>query len=163
MSLHSMFATDVDMEVEGIGVVYEDTRFIVARAGGANKEFARVFNALTKPYERQISNNRLSEDVGRELLSEAYAKAVVRRVDCAKLDKAGNIARTKDKDDPRIEWIEGKYRDENGKLHDDSVGLRKSIFNKYPDLFRDIQFIAGQASNYQRQEDEDDEGNASAT
>ena len=158
MSFHSMFATDPVLEVDGVEVTYDDIRFLIARAGGANKEFAKVFNALTKPYERQIRNNTLSETKGRNLMAQAYAQTIVRRVDSAKLGKDGNV--DLDKNGDPVGWDLGVFRDVNGKSHDATPDLIKDVLLDYPDLFLDLQDISRQAANYQRQVDEADEGNA---
>jgi hypothetical protein len=73
--IFKMFATDKAKELEGVEIAFGDGVYIrVARDN--NPLFKKVFRRLTKPYERQISDGRMDEEVATELLCDALAEAV---------------------------------------------------------------------------------------
>ena len=52
-------------------------RFRIKRAGGANRKFARAFQAAIKPYKRQIDREELDPDISERILREVYARHIV--------------------------------------------------------------------------------------
>lgn len=83
MSLYSQFKTDKSIEKEGIVLNYgknskgKDIEIRIARAGGANVQYAKLLEAKTKPYRRQIQNETLDNEVAEKITQEVYARTVV--------------------------------------------------------------------------------------
>ena len=81
--LYQAFETNKDLENSGIELDYGKNskgapiRIRIARAGGANKRFAKVLDRLLRPYKRQLANDQLSDDVAKDVMIQAYADAVV--------------------------------------------------------------------------------------
>ena len=119
MSLYKQFKTDKNVEKEGIVLNYgknskgEDIEIRIARAGGANIQYAKLLEAKTKPYRRQIQNETLDNDVAEKITKEVYAKAVV------------------------LGW--SGVEDENGKELEFSFENCMKLFDDLPDLWTDIQ------------------------
>lgn len=119
MSLYKQFKTDKNVEKEGIVLNYgknskgEDIEIRIARAGGANVQYAKLLEAKTKPYRRQIQNETLDNDVAEKITKEVYAKAVV------------------------LGW--SGVEDENGKELEFSFENCMKLFDDLPDLWTDIQ------------------------
>lgn len=73
----SAFATDEAKEKDGANLYFGKTITQVARAGGANVEFAKFWEELTRPYKRMLSAGmELPEDVAKELAFSAFASLV---------------------------------------------------------------------------------------
>lgn len=119
MSLYKQFKTDKNVEKEGIVLNYgknskgEDIEIRIARAGGANVQYAKLLEAKTKPYRRQIQNETLDNEVAEKITKEVYAKAVV------------------------LGWT--GVEDENGKELEFSFENCMKLFDDLPDLWTDIQ------------------------
>ena len=119
MSLYKQFKTDKNVEKEGIVLNYgknskgEDIEIRIARAGGANVQYAKLLEAKTKPYRRQIQNETLDNEVAEKITKEVYAKAVV------------------------MGWT--GVEDENGKPLEFSSENCIKLFDDLPDLWMDIQ------------------------
>ncbi len=119
MSLYKQFKTDKNVEKEGIVLNYgknskgEDIEIRIARAGGANVQYAKLIEAKTKPYRRQIQNETLDNEVAEKITKEVYAKAVV------------------------LGWT--GVEDENGKELEFSFENCMKLFDDLPDLWTDIQ------------------------
>jgi len=77
MSMYGQFQTDTSLESQGIVIDYGTFRITVARAGGANKRFAKTLEAKTKPFKRAIQTDTMDNERGLEILRETYAEAVV--------------------------------------------------------------------------------------
>lgn len=81
MSLYDTYATDTNAEINGItyrepgGDNGEFIELKLARAGGANTKFGKVFQAKFGPYMKSL--NRMDPKLGARLLAEVYAEAVV--------------------------------------------------------------------------------------
>ena len=81
--LYQAFETNKNLENSGIELDYGKNskgapiRIRIARAGGANKRFAKVLDRLLRPYKRQLANDQLSDDVAKDVMIQAYADAVV--------------------------------------------------------------------------------------
>lgn len=119
MSLYKQFKTDGSLEKEGILLEYgtnskgDPICIRIARAGGANAQYAKRMEARVKPYRRQIQNETMENALIERILKEVYAETVV------------------------IGW-EG-VEDEKGKPIEYSVENCVKLFDDLPDLFRDIQ------------------------
>jgi hypothetical protein len=84
-NIFDMFETDTTLEKDGVVLEYGTNSkgqpmFIkVARAGGANVQFQKVYEHITKPYRRQIdTGNKLPKELNDRLNRELYARAVVK-------------------------------------------------------------------------------------
>lgn len=84
-NIFDMFETDSALEKDGVVLDYglnsrgKDMRIKVARAGGANVQFLKVYEQITKPYRRQIDSGlKLPKELNDRLNRELYARAVVR-------------------------------------------------------------------------------------
>lgn len=74
---YGSFRSDIDAEQEGVVLDYGPFRVTIARAGGSNKAYERVLEALTKPYRRAIQLETLDAKVSEKIMKEAMAKAVI--------------------------------------------------------------------------------------
>ena len=84
--LFKTFESDRDLEKNGITLQYGTTvrdgkdvpvEIIIARAGGNNSRFDKVFEAKTKPYKRMIQTESLDPEVGKRIMRETYAECVI--------------------------------------------------------------------------------------
>ena len=119
MSLYKQFKTDQSIEKAGIILHYgsnskgQPIEFRVARAGGANDQYAKVMELKTKPHRRQIQNETIDLATLERILREVYAQTVV------------------------IGW--SGVEDENGNDLPYTVENCIKLFADLPDLFKDIQ------------------------
>lgn len=74
---YELFKTDGDLETKGVVLNYGGFKITVARAGGANKKYSKVFEAKIRPHRRAIANGTLDETTDRQVMAEVYADAVV--------------------------------------------------------------------------------------
>lgn len=117
--LYQAFETNKDLENSGIELDYGKNskgapiRIKIARAGGANKRFAKVLDRLLRPYKRQLANDQLSDDVAKDVMIQAYADSVV------------------------LGW-EG-VEDREGNPMEFSRDNVVRLFNDLPELFLDVQ------------------------
>lgn len=149
-SIYDMFDVDKKLEKEGIIVNYGDVRFVIARAGGSNKKFRDVFAARSKPYQRQMANDQLAEEVAAKLLAQVYAESVILRID----------ARSKETPEGAPEeWLESQFYEREGTLVEDTVKNRVELLTNLPELFTDLQSMATKAANFRTKEIEETEGN----
>lgn len=144
-SIYKTFGTDKKLESDGITVEYDDLRFVVARAGGGNARFRKVFQKKAKPYRYKIDNDLLSEDIAQKLLAEAYAETIILRCD------------TKG---PDGKWQEGKLPLKDGTIAEATPERLTQLFLDLPVLFSDVQSMANNVSNFRKVEEEEDEKNS---
>jgi len=76
-NLKKMFSTDKNIEKEGVILDYGDFKVKIARAGGANKSYQKLFERLTKPHRRAIETETINEKLLGKIMHEVYAKTVV--------------------------------------------------------------------------------------
>lgn len=78
MSLRDEYATDKQAEVAGRWFdLRGGARMLLARAGGANKNFTKVYEAVFRPHRRRMDAKAMPPDETNELLMQVYAKSVV--------------------------------------------------------------------------------------
>jgi len=77
MNIHSVFSTDQGLEKAGITIDYGDFQVRIARAGGANKEFSKLLDRLTKPYRRAIDTGTIDLKIAERIEHEVYARSVI--------------------------------------------------------------------------------------
>lgn len=89
-ALYQNFATDPELEKNGIDIQYGVTQreingemqevpviFTIARAGGANSRFDKVFEHKTKPYKRMIQTDTLDPEIGKRIMRETVTETIV--------------------------------------------------------------------------------------
>ena len=147
MSLYKMFETDTSAETEGTLLDFGDTKFVIARAGGANASFKRNFGKMIKPHKRQMENGTMSEEVASRLMAESFAETVILGWSSRSVDDNGKETWAK--------TIEGK----------DGAALKFTkencvqLFLDLPELFMEIQSLAGAASTFRAEEVEEEAKN----
>lgn len=106
---YGSFRSDTEAEQEGVELDYGPFRVTIARAGGANKSYERILEALTKPYRRAIQLETLDQKVSERIMKEALAKAVILKWEVL-VDAEGNP-------DPDGEtWADGLEDPDTGEL-----------------------------------------------
>lgn len=145
IGMYAQFKTDAILETKGVEIDYGTHRVTIARAGGANKKYARVLEQKTKPYRRAIATETLPDDRGMELLQETYAEAII------------------------LNWetkVNGKFvrgieppPGEDSKLLPVTPANIVMTFKKLPELFIDLQTQAGRVAIFREIILEDDAGN----
>lgn len=143
MSMYEQFKTNETLETQGVVIDYGDFRVTLARAGGANRRFARVFEAKTKPYRRAIQTETMDEGVAMRILRETYAEAAI---------KNWEVKNEKE------EWSVGIEAPDGSILPFDIRSIL-STFDNIPDLFEDLREQAGKASLYREMVLEEDAKN----
>lgn len=76
-SPYELFSTDAKAENQGINLDFGDFAIRIARAGGANKKYAKALVRILKPYRKAIATNTIAEKKQSELMAEVYAETVV--------------------------------------------------------------------------------------
>lgn len=76
-SLFELFETDEDLEVTGVQLDYDGTYITIARAGGANTKFEKVFAEIARKHKFKISNDLMTSDEQLRIMAEVYADTVV--------------------------------------------------------------------------------------
>lgn len=72
----SKFATDLDLEEEGVWVEIGDgAKLKVARVG--NPRYRERIRQLTKPYRNQIRSSTLPEDISDDLVLKAFSECIL--------------------------------------------------------------------------------------
>ena len=144
MSIYKQFKTDQKLEKEGVEFDYGDFKIILARAGGANKRFARLLEQKTKPYKRAIQTETMDNEKALDLLREVYAEAVV----------LGWATKVKDK------WVDGIEDPENPEktIPATPENILK-VLRDLPEIFGEIQEMASKAALYRETVREDDAKN----
>lgn len=142
MSLYSAFKTDENIERLGIVLDYGSFRIRVARAGGSNKRFARVFEQKLKPVRQALKADQLQEEIGDRILAEVYADAVI------------------------LDWetlIDGEFKKgieaEDGSLLPFNVKNVQETLQNLPELFTDIREQTTKFSNFRALDKEADAAN----
>ena len=132
--LYKLFKGATNLETEGVWFeIAEGVKFLMARAGGANKKYNRVFQSLMKPHMRAYRNGTLDDAVSNKIMRQAFAKGVL------------------------LDW-EG-VQDESGNTLEFSYDNAMKLFTDLPDLFDALFDEAGKLGNYTLKEMEDS-GNA---
>ena len=130
MSLYKQFATDKNVERDGVVLSYgknsknKDINIRIARAGGANIRYAKLLEAAIKPYRRQLQNETMDNGVAEDITMRVYAQSVV------------------------LGW-EG-VEDENGNDMEFTVENCMKLFKDLPDLWADIQSQATRAALFRQ-------------
>ncbi len=130
MSLYKQFATDKNVERDGVVLSYgknsknKDINIRIARAGGANIRYTKLLEAAIKPYRRQLQNETMDNGVAEDITMRVYAQSVV------------------------LGW-EG-VEDEKGNDMEFTVENCMKLFKDLPDLWADIQSQATRAALFRQ-------------
>ncbi|MCP4897719.1 MAG: hypothetical protein GY906_12165 [bacterium] len=143
MGMFENYETDKVSEREGIWIDYGEFRVRIARAGGANKNFQKALERMSRPYRRAIATDSLDNEVAEGILRKAYAKAII-------------LAWETKVDDELQPGIEQKDSDELMEFNEDNVA---AVLKALPDLFRDLQEQAGSMALFKSHLREDAAGN----
>lgn len=139
MSLFSQFATDPQKEREGINIVFPPNddgtipSFRVRRRSDRNQEYAKMLKRETEQYRRQIDMGMLDDMVSRAILMKVFCSTVLLGWD--------NV---QDKDNKPI-----VFSPENA----------IALFNELGDLYNDLISQSDKASNFRRDEVEQERKN----
>jgi len=126
VNLYTAFATNKDVEQDGVIVKYGDgISFRIARAGGSNSAFSKRYEVLMRPYRRLVQAGQMDTEVQADIMRQLYAETVVRS------------------------W-EG-VTDRDGNALQFSVDNCKKVFADLPDLFDDIVSHSMNASLYREE------------
>lgn len=122
------YETDGQREsAEGIWLKFPGGRRIrILRAGGANKNFARTFSRVIKPYRRAMERGTLDPEKSDELMIQVYLESVV------------------------LDW-EG-FTDANGNDIPYSRTAARELFTALPELFNEVVTFASDAAMFQEQQ-----------
>ncbi len=130
MSLYKQFATDKNVERDGVVLSYgknsknKNIEIRIARAGGANIRYTKLLEAAVKPYRRQLQNETMDNGVAEDITMRVYAQSVV------------------------LGW-EG-VEDEKGNDMEFTVENCMKLFKDLPDLWADIQSQATRAALFRQ-------------
>lgn len=128
MSLRAQFKTDAALEQGGIEFRTGPATFQLARSGGANVKYIRMMERLCKPYRKQIAAKTLEESISQCIVQQVFACTIVLGWEGVTFDDLG--------DDGNEELAQ--FSEENCKL----------LFMNLPELFIDIQEVAGERAAY---------------
>ena len=75
---YDAFRTDPKLETKGVWVDYgQGFRLLLARAGGANARYTKLFEKKAKPIRRALVNGQVSKEQGDDLLREIFSETVI--------------------------------------------------------------------------------------
>lgn len=141
-NLYEQFKTDEQLEKTGVEVDYGEFKVTLARAGGANKKFAKLLEAKTKPFKRAIQTETMDAQKALDILREVYSEAVI------------------------LKWetkVDGKWKTgietEDGEIIPSTPKNINETLAKLPDLFAEIQDQAGKSAIYRQTIREEDAKN----
>lgn len=77
MSMYKQLETDKALEIKGVEVDYGSFRVTLARAGGANKRYEKLLNALSKPHQRAMKTETMDNEVAIDIMRKVYAGAII--------------------------------------------------------------------------------------
>jgi len=140
--LRRIYETDPKVEREGVIVEYAPgVEVKIARAGGANKRFAKVLTKLSRPHRRAIQTNTIDEKLLTDMFITAYAQAIV----------LGWKGFTKD-----LITHDDKDADVVLDFNQENV---EAVLHEQPNLFQDIQATSDNIAIYRAEVLESDSGN----
>jgi len=155
MSLSKHFKTDESLEKAGIEIDYDSVKVRIARAGGANRRYAKRLEALMKPYRRAIDNGTIPDEVSQKIVRTVFAETVV-------LDWETKIKDAEPGKDPV--YKKGISPEDAGLEPSDTllpvnVDNVCKVFSNLPDFFGDLRDQATSSSLFRKDISEFDQGN----
>lgn len=127
--MYEQFATDEDREKSGVWLDYGPYRVKIARAGGANKDYQKALERLSRKYRHQIKAETMDNDLQEKLLRQVYAQTVI-------LEWESEVG--KDEEGKPI-YEAGIEQEESKDLLPVTVANVAKTLNNLPPLFEDIQ------------------------
>lgn len=76
-SPYAQFKTDGSVELQGINLDFGTFAIRIARAGGANKAYAKALMKHLKPYRKAIQAGTIDPKKQQALMAEVYAESVI--------------------------------------------------------------------------------------
>ena len=140
-SIFSMFDTNKNEEQDGVWADYGDVRILLAHAGGANTEFGKVLQKMSKPYLKLIKNGTLDESISKNIEMSVYLETIIKSIQ-VKLEG---------------EWQEGVPTREGG-IDPYTPENVKQFLYELPHFYADIKEFSGNHGNY-RVDSEEVKGN----
>lgn len=134
MNLYEAFETSKDSETDGITILVGEAEIDVARAGGANSAFAKIYEELTRPHRRALELGLLPESMGQAIMIELYARACVKG------------------------WR--NVKDRTGKLLEFTLENVIKLFKELPALFAEVRKVADDYANFRSAARQEDAGNS---
>jgi ABC-type nitrate/sulfonate/bicarbonate transport system ATPase subunit len=133
MGIYDKFSSDVELESRGVVLDFGNGEWVrIARAGGGNKKFLRLFEQLIKPHRRSISLGSMDDKKAEEVMHTVFAKTVV------------------------LDWhITG----EDGADIPFSVENVVKVFQDLPEFFGNIKVEAENRANFKREQQEEESKN----
>lgn len=135
---YAAFQTNKGLEETGVWLDYGPFRVLTARAGGANKRFARTLEAKTRPYQRAIKTETMDNAIAERIMREVFATVVV-------LDWETKVP---SEEDPKLLVWKKTIQMPDGSLAPVSPENISAVLEAVPDLFQDIQESAQRAANF---------------
>lgn len=138
--LFRTFKTDPELERQGVFIDYgpnskgRNMRIRLARAGGANEEYAKLLEQVTRPYRKAIQAGSLPKDVVEDLYLDVFARAVVKGLE--------------------------NFEDKDGADLPFTVDSVKYLAKELPDLYADWQEQANRLAVFREEVLEADVGNS---
>ncbi len=126
-SIESLFGTDPQLEQEGVWCQYGTMRFLLARAGGANRRYGKVMMARMKPVRRALEIGNLSEERSRALLADVLAETVV------------------------LNWEKVKYKKQVLEYSKENC---RNLLTEFPDLLNELHSLAQRLELYRKDSSE---------
>ena len=145
-NMYDLFRSDANAEKEGIALDYGEFRVTIARAGGANKRYAKLLNLMAKPYQRLIQLDQLDNEKALDILKEVYADCVVKNWEVKSEDG---------------EWVTGIESPDGGGLLEVTKTNVLATFMALPDLFADVREQAEKGALFRSALREEASGNSS--
>ena len=145
MAKLAQFETDLDKELAGVWVDYDDgIRLLVARIG--NPKYAKLIKRLRKPHERRLARADLDSDLLTGLIQKAMASTVLLGWE--------NITEDQEDEEGNIVEVEVPYSAEKALDYLTNPKLR--------DFYADVLTFATQQENYLQDAEEALVGNSSS-
>lgn len=77
MSMYTQFETDTEREQKGVWLDYGNFRVMIARAGGANKNYQKALERVTKSHRHAIKAETVDPELADDLVRRVFAQTVV--------------------------------------------------------------------------------------
>jgi hypothetical protein len=132
MGLREKFATNTDLEVDGVWNQFDESfRVRIARASTNNLRYSKALEKATKPFRRTL--DMVSNEQQTLILKEVYAKTIVTGWQTMKDG----------------EWVDG-INIEGDEIIPCTPENIMRVFKELPDLFTTIQQFADEAAVYRQ-------------
>lgn len=143
---YELFKTNDELENQGVSLNYGSFKIVIARAGGSNKKYTKIFEAKIRPYRRAIQAGTLDDATDKRVMAEVYADAVV--LGWAKID------REKQPDGNYVDKVtNGVIPGPDGQDMPFTKANVIKLFTDLPDLFSDVIQQANSVSLFKDEEE----------